>query len=389
MTAEIISVGSELLTGTVVNTNAAFLAEQCVTLGFDCFYQTVVGDDKKRLEETVKTAENRSDIIFVSGGLGQAEDDITLQTIKDMYPDASAVELENHNGSANGCILEKQKKTVILLPGSPKELEPMFREQVSVYLQEKTDMIICSRTIKICGLDEKTINDSIKDLFDYNDHVVLATYAKCGEVHIRVTAKAATEKEASKLMKYVVKELKHRFNQSIYTTHEETSLEQSCVDLLLANELRISTMESCTGGMLAARLINVPGVSEVFKAGYVTYSNKAKRKVLGVKQSTLKKYSAVSEEVAREMAQGISLLTKADVTVSVTGLAGPDGGTREKPVGLVYIGCNVKGKTVVEEYHFSGDRAHVREEAVVAALTLLRKCVLEYFSEVTFGNKKG
>ena len=128
MTAEIISVGSELLTGTVVNTNAAFLAEQCVTLGFDCFYQTVVGDDKKRLEETVKTAENRSDIIFVSGGLGQAEDDITLQTIKDMYPDASAVELENHNGSANGCILEKQKKTVILLPGSPKELEPMFRE---------------------------------------------------------------------------------------------------------------------------------------------------------------------------------------------------------------------------------------------------------------------
>ena len=132
MTAEIISVGSELLTGTVVNTNAAFLAEQCVTSGFDCFYQTVVGDDKKRLEETVKTAEKRSDIIFVSGGLGQAEDDITMQTIKDMYPDASVVELENHNGSANGCILENQKKTVILLPGSPKELEPMFKEQVSV-----------------------------------------------------------------------------------------------------------------------------------------------------------------------------------------------------------------------------------------------------------------
>lgn len=389
MTAEIISVGSELLTGTVVNTNAAFLAEQCVTSGFDCFYQTVVGDDQKRLEETVKTAETRSDIIFVSGGLGQAEDDITMQTIKGMYPDASVVELENHNGSANGCILENQKKTVILLPGSPKELEPMYKEQVSVYLQEKTDMVIRSRTIKICGLDEKTINDSIKDLFDYNEHVVLATYAKCGEVHIRVTAKAATEKEALKLTKYVVKELKHRFNQSIYTTHEETSLEQSCVDLLLANDLRISTMESCTGGMLAARLINVPGVSEVFKAGYVTYSNKAKRKVLGVKQSTLKKYSAVSEEVAREMAQGISLLTKADVTVSVTGLAGPDGGTKEKPVGLVYIGCSVKGKTVVEEYHFSGDRIHVREEAVVAALSLLRKCVLEYFSEVTFGSKKG
>ena len=216
---------------------------------------------------------------------------------------------------------------------------------------------------------------------------VIATYAKCGEVHVRVTAKADREKDAVKMIKPVVKELKHRFNMNIYTTHEETSLEQSCVDLLLANNLRISTMESCTGGMLAARLINVPGVSEVFKVGYVTYSNKAKRKVLGVKQSTLKKYTAVSAEVAKEMVQGISLLTKADVTVSVTGLAGPDGGTKEKPVGLVYIGCNVKGKAVVEEYHFAGDRTHIREEAVVAALALLRKCVLEYFSEVTFGNK--
>ncbi len=387
MVVEIISVGNELLTGTVVNTNAAFLAEQCVFLGFECFYQTVVGDDKSRLQELIKTAEKRADIILINGGLGQADDDITKDSIKEVYDKATVLELENQNGLTNGFILEEQTKRIILLPGSPKELEPMFTEQVFPYLQEKTDMVIRTRTIKLCGITEKEVNDAITDLMNEEQNPFIATYDKCGEVHVRVTAKAAKEKDAVKMIKPVVKELKHRFNMNIYTTHEETSLEQSCVDLLLANNLRISTMESCTGGMLAARLINVPGVSEVFKVGYVTYSNKAKRKVLGVKQSTLKKHTAVSAEVAKEMVQGISLLTKADVTVSVTGLAGPDGGIKEKPVGLVYIGCNVKGKVVVEEYHFAGDRTHIREEAVVAALALLRKCVLEYFSEVTFGNK--
>lgn len=387
MVVEIISIGNELLTGTVVNSNAAFLAEQCVSLGFECFYQTIVGDDKSRLQEVIKIAEKRADIILINGGLGQAADDITKDSVKEVYDKATVLELENPNGPTNGLILEEKKKQIILLPGSPKELEPMFTEQVFPYLQEKTDMVIRTRTIKLCGISEVEVNDAIADLMNEEQNLLIATYAKCGEVHVRVTAKADREKDAVKMIKPVVKELKHRFNINIYTTNEETSLEQSCVDLLFANNLRISTMESCTGGMLAARLINVPGVSEVFKVGYVTYSNKAKRKVLGVKQSTLKKYTAVSAEVAKEMVQGISLLTKADVTVSVTGLAGPDGGTKEKPVGLVYIGCNVKGKAVVEEYHFTGDRTHIREEAVVAALALLRKCVLEYFSEVTFGNK--
>ena len=159
------------------------------------------------------------------------------------------------------------------------------------------------------------------------------------------------------------------------------------MDLLVANDLTISTIESCTGGLVAGRLINVPGVSEVFKAGYVTYSNKAKRKIVGVKKTTLHKYGAVSEQVASEMAKGASLLSKADVTVSVTGIAGPDGGSDEKPVGLVYIGCNVKGKITVEKFQFSGSRAKIRETAVANALVLLRKCILEYYSEVTFGKK--
>lgn len=388
MTVEIICVGTELLMGNFVNTNAAFLAEQCVTLGLKCYYQTVVGDDKKRLSETLNNAYDRADIVFVTGGMGSAEDDITKVVADQLFSNASKIVLDNTNGNAKGYILEQNKKVMILLPGSPTEMEAMFKAQVFPYLQEKNDTVICSQTVKICGMSESEVSDVIADLVKEGPNPLIAAYAKKGEVHIRVTASASTDKEANKQIKSVVKELKNRFNENIYTTHEEKSLEQACVDLLLANDLRISTMESCTGGMIAARLINVPGVSEVFKAGYVTYSNKAKRKVLGVKRSTLRKYTAVSKEVAKEMAEGVSLLTKADVTISVTGLAGPDGGTAEKPVGLVYIGCSVKGKTVVEEYHFSGDRSNIRESAVVAALTLLRKCVLEYFSEVTFGNKK-
>lgn len=422
MTVELISVGTEILLGNIVNTNGAFLAEQCASLGLSCYYQTVVGDNESRLSETVELAKSRADILIITGGLGPTRDDLTKETVakvfgktllmdehsrekiveyfhkrnkkisennwkQAMVPEG-AIALENHNGTAPGIIMEEQGKTVILLPGPPGELIPMFKEQVYPYLQTKTERIIRSQTVKVCGVGESMVETMIKDLIESQNNPTIATYAKTGEVHIRVTAAAEDEKEALKIIKPVIKELKKRFEEDIYTTHEEVTLEQSCVDLLLANELTISTMESCTGGMISARLINVPGVSEVFKAGYVTYSNKAKRKVLGVKQSTLKKHTAVSAKVAEEMAQGVSLLTKADVALSVTGIAGPDGGTEERPVGLVYIGCSVKGKTKVVEYHFSGSRMKIRESAVVAALTLLRQCVLEYFSEVTFGDGK-
>ena len=215
----------------------------------------------------------------------------------------------------------------------------------------------------------------------------MAPYAKTGEVHLRVTARAEDEKEAKKLVKPVVKELKSRFGSAVYTTEEDVTLEKAVVDLLLANELTVSTIESCTGGMLAARLINIPGVSEVFKTGYITYSNKAKRKIAGVKKGTLDKFGAVSPQTAKEMARGTALLTKADVTFSITGIAGPDGGTAEKPVGLIYMGCYVCGTTHVKEFHFSGNRAKIRETAVSAALTMMRQCILEYYSQKTFGKK--
>ncbi len=417
MVVEIVSVGTEILLGNIVNTNAAFLAEKCANLGLSCYYQTVVGDNEERLLDTIKTARGRSDIIIFTGGLGPTQDDLTKETVakafdkllvmddnsrkrlreyfekrgkkisdnnwkQAMVPEGSIV-LDNDNGTAPGIILEADNKVLILLPGPPNELIPLFNEKVEPYLKKKTNSVIVSKVVKICGVGESMAETMIEDLISGQTNPTIATYAKTGEVHIRVTAFAETEKAANKLIKPVVTELKDRFQLSVYTTKEEVTLEESIVDLLVANGLTISTIESCTGGMVAARLINVHGVSEVFKAGYVTYSNKAKRKVLGVNRATLKKYTAVSAEVAKEMAKGVSLVTKADVTVSVTGYAGPDSAP-DKPVGLVYIGCNVKGKVEVEEYHFSGSRAKIRENATVAALALLRQCVLKYYSEVTF-----
>ena len=245
--------------------------------------------------------------------------------------------------------------------------------------------VIRSQMVKICGVGESRVETQIQDLIDAQTNPTMATYAKTGEVHIRVTAAAESRKAAMKLIKPLVKELKARFGNDIYSTEEETTLEKAVADLLQANDLTVTCAESCTGGMLSARLVNVPGVSQVYKAGLVTYSNKAKRKILNVKKSTLHKHGAVSPKTAEEMAKGAAVFAKADVAVAVTGIAGPDGGTEEKPVGLVYIACSVKGEVTVKKYQFSGNRGKIRESAAAAALTLMRSCILEYFSKVTFG----
>ena len=418
MTVELISVGTELLLGNIVNTNAAYLAEQCAGMGLSCFYQTVVGDNEERLAQTLKTALERSDIVILSGGLGPTQDDLTKETaagvlgkklrmdghskkrlqeyfakrkmeITDnnwkqaMVPE-DAIVIDNENGTAPGIIMEEGGKRVILLPGPPGELIPMFEGAVYPYLAGVEPGVIYSQTVKLCGIGESKAETVAADLISGQENPTIAPYAKTGEVHFRITAKASAEKEAKKLIKPVVKELKNRFGMNVYTTNEKVTLEQAVVDLLLANRLTVTTAESCTGGLLSARLTSVPGVSEVFKSGQVTYSNKAKHKLLGVKKPSLDKYGAVSENVAKEMAKGAAAPSRADVAVAITGIAGPDGGSSEKPVGLVYIACNVRGKTKVKSWHFSGNRTKVRENSVVAALTLMRQCILEYYSEVTF-----
>ncbi|MFG6356709.1 MAG: competence/damage-inducible protein A [Acetatifactor sp.] len=421
MTVELICVGTELLLGNIVNTNAAYLAEKCASLGLSCYYQTVVGDNEKRLEETLRAAIKRSQVVILSGGLGPTEDDLTKEVasrvmgrelvedadsrkcIEDFFASRGSVPTENNwkqalipqgglvlpnpNGTAPGVIIPEKDTHIVLLPGPPHELKPMFENHVMPYLMKLEPGLICSQTVKVCGIGESKVETLLMDLIDGQDNPTLATYAKTGEVHIRVTAKAGSEKEARRLIKPVVKEIKSRMGSNIYTTEEDVTLERAVVELLLANKLTVTCAESCTGGLLSARLINVPGVSEVYKSGYVTYSNKAKRKLLGVKKSTLSKYGAVSAQTAEEMARGLAFVSKGDVAVSVTGLAGPDGGTEEKPVGLVYIACSVKGDVTVKEYHFSGNRQTIREAAVSAALTLMRGCILEYYSEITFGKK--
>ena len=426
MIAEIVSVGTELLLGNIVNTNAAFLAEKCAILGISCFYQQVVGDNEDRLADALRLALSRSDLIIMSGGLGPTEDDLSKETaakvmnkklvmhepskkaIQDyfdkkygtkntkipennwkqaMLPEDATV-LDNPNGTAPGMIISDDNgKHIILMPGPPNEMKPMFEDLVEPFLQKLEPGIIFSKTVKECGIGESTAEEMIRDMIDSQTNPTIATYAKTGEVHLRVTAKAEDEKEAKRLIKPVIKELKERFGNYIYTTDENVTLEKSVIDLLNGNKLTVCTAESCTGGMVASRLINVPGASDVFKSGYITYSNKAKHRMLGVRKSTLDKYSAVSEQTAREMAKGASVVSRADVTLAVTGLAGPGGGTEEQPVGLVYIACFVCGKTEVRKCNFSGSREKIRESSTAAALELLRECVLEYYSEVTFGKK--
>lgn len=422
MVVELISVGTEILLGNIVNTNAAYLAEQCAGLGLSCYYQDVVGDNAERLYGTISTALSRADILLISGGLGPTQDDLTKEVaakvlgkplylheeskaalqaffaergleITDnnwkqaMMPEGCIV-VDNPNGTAPGVIMAENGKHVVLMPGPPNELIPMFEASVAPYLAGLQDGVIYSQTVKICGVGESKAETMVQDLIDAQTNPTIATYAKTGEVHLRVTARAEDEKAAKKLVKPVVKELKGRFGSHVYTTDDEVTLEKAVVDLLLANKLSLITAESCTGGLLAARLVNVPGVSDVFKGGFVTYSNKSKRRLLGIKKSLLAKYGAVSKETAREMAKGAAFVSKGDVTVAITGIAGPDGGTAQKPVGLVYIACSVCGSVTVKEYHFSGGRAKIRESTVSAALTLLRECILQYYSEVTFGGKE-
>ncbi len=422
MTVEIIAVGTEILLGNIVNTNAAYLAEKCASLGLSCYHQDVVGDNEERLADTLKLALSRADIILLSGGLGPTQDDLTKEVAakvcgrqlylhepskeairqffaqrnleitennwkQAMVPEGCIV-VENPGGTAPGIIIKENGKHVVLMPGPPGELIPMFEHSIMPYLAGLQSGVIYSQTVKICGVGESKAESMVEDLVEAQKNPTIATYAKIGEVHLRVTATAADEKEAKKLVKPVVKELKGRFGNSSYTTDNEVTLEKAVVDLLTANKLTACTVESCTGGMLSARLINVPGVSEVFKSGYVTYSNKSKRRLLGIKKNILMKHGAVSEQIAREMAKSAASLAKTDVSVSTTGIAGPDGGTEEKPVGLVYIACNVCGRVTVRECHFHGGREKIRESTVAAALSLMRECILQYYSEVTFGGRE-
>ena len=415
MITELISVGTEILLGNIVNTNSAYLSEKCALLGLNVYYQDVVGDNEGRMRDVICTALNRSDVVILTGGLGPTEDDITKEVTADLmgmpleedshsrklidkylkeyeknnpqrritknnYKQAmvpkGAIVLDNHNGTAPGLILEKKGKTAILLPGPPNEMKPMFEEYIVPYLQKNQPEIIVSQMVKISGIGESQVAEEIQDLIEKQTNPTIAPYAKTGEVHLRVTASAENEKTCKKLIKPVVKELKKRFGENVFATDESKTLEEAVIDLLKEKDLKLSLAESLTGGMIAQRIVNVSGASEVFGYGFVTYSNKAKHKCLGVKKSTLKEQGAVSAKCAREMAKGACKASGADISISVTGLAGPGGGTKETPVGTVFMGCCYEGRTIAKEFHFTGNRMRIREQTTAHALAMIRDCII-------------
>ena len=405
MKAEIITVGTEILLGDILNTNCRYLSRELAAMGIEMYYQITVGDNEERLLKTLDESLNRSDIVICTGGLGPTEDDITKEVCakyfgyelelhkpsldamierfkhmnrvptknneKQAYFPKEAYILKNDNGTAPGCIMEKESKMIVVLPGPPKEMESMFENYVKPYLSKLTDDVIESEVLRIIGVGESKVENDILDIIDSQTNPTIATYAKGYECTLRITAKAKSVEEAKELIKPMSDEMKRRFGQSLYATGE-TSIEEVVAKMLVENNLKIAVAESCTGGMVSASLINYPGISSVFMEGCVTYSNEAKMKSLGVKKETLDVYGAVSDNCAKEMASGVAARYNTNVGIATTGIAGPGGGTDEKPVGLVYFGIYINGKVISKKYVFNGDRQGVRERATRTILNDLR-----------------
>ncbi len=418
MVVELISVGTEILLGNIVNTNANYLSQKCAELGISNYYQISVGDNEERLSHVIKSALSRSDVIILTGGLGPTKDDLTKEVTaktlkKELLEDSHTKEaiqsyfarsnpngitennwkqaliiegstvVDNHNGTAPGLIVKTDEgKVVILLPGPPNELIPMFEQDIYPYLDNLQPGIFYSEMVKICGIGESKAETMITDLIDQQTNPTIAPYAKTGEVHLRVTASAASLNQAKELVKPIVDELKKRFDNNIYTINEKETLEDVVVKLLSKYHLTLSTAESCTAGLLAGRIVNVPGASTVFGEGFITYSNEAKQKYLHVESNTLEEYGAVSKETASEMALGVISTSNSNAALAITGLAGPDGGTEKKPVGLVYIACVLNGKVTVKECYFKGNRQKIRDNTVIYALNLLRNILIDEYESL-------
>ena len=368
MNAEIISVGTELLLGAVVNTDAAIVARALSELGIDLLHTCVVGDNPARLKEAVETAIRRSDLLVMTGGLGPTTDDLTKETtaaaagkqltlhqpslerIQNYFNEKRVSEnqakqawlpegchvLQNDNGTAPGCAFQAENGcTIIMLPGPPSELAPMLHNYAVPYLKQSQEFTIVSHNVHIYGRGEAPVAQMMDDLMD-GENPTLAPYANEGECYLRVTAKARTHQEADQLCQPLIDEIKRRLGGFVYSVDVD-SLEALVVQLLGEQGKTLATAESCTGGLLSKRLTDISGSSAVFHMGVTTYANQAKEQLLGVPHETLEAHGAVSPETARAMAEGIVRASGSDLGVGITGIAGPEGGTPEKPVGLIYI----------------------------------------------------
>ena len=408
MIAEILCVGTELLMGQVLNTNAQFLSRRLSALGISQYHQTVVGDNAQRLEAAYRLALSRSDVVITSGGLGPTVDDITKRVAAKvagkelvLFPEAEAMIrarfaqyhkdmpvnnmsqamftpdstlLLNAHGTAPGAIVPMgESKAVIHLPGPPIELEPMFINQVEPWLRERSGQVLVSRYIRIFGMGESEVDQRLSDL-ENGGNPTLSPYCSLGEVMLRATAGAATREEAEALLPPLLEEVQRRLGSVIYAIEEDDSgsLAKSAVEAMKARGWTVATAESLTGGLISATLVDVPGASSVVRGGFVTYQTDTKTVLLGVPAETIEEHNVVSAEVAVGMAKGARERLGVDIAVSATGLAGPDGGTPERPVGTVYLGISTAQGTYPIRLQLTGSRARIRTLAVKHAVNALR-----------------
>lgn len=406
MKAELIAVGTEILLGDIVNTDAQVISQGLSELGIDVYYQTVVGDNPTRLERVIREARERADIIITTGGLGPTLDDLTKETLarvfgkkltlheeslahirnffasigREMTPNnekqallpEGCLPLHNDWGTAPGCAFEADGTHVIMLPGPPRECEPMFRERAMPYLYKLAGGCIVSHNIRVFGLGESAMEDILHDKMAAMKNPTIAPYAKTSECFARVTAKAGSAEAAEEMLKPVVDEVVALLGESVYGVDVD-SLEQVVGDGLRTRGLTLSVAESCTGGLLSKRITDLPGASDYYKGGVCSYANEVKINVLGVSADTLAAHGAVSPETAEEMAEGVARLMGTDFGVGITGVAGPGGGTDEKPVGLVYISVWFRGARQTRRMRGSLGRDRVRNQAASTALDLIRR----------------
>lgn len=373
MNAEIICIGTELLLGHIVNTNTAFLSQKLAEAGIDVYHHVAVGDNEVRLTKAIRQSIIRSDIVITSGGLGPTVDDITAQTVANITGRKAIRWVKNNVGSAPGIIAKYRDKVIICLPGPPREIEPMFIKDIIPYLKRMagSGWVIKSRTIKSTGLAESQVNGMVKDILNLKPPTTVGIYAKLGQVDLKVMSKAMSDRQANAEIAKVEKKVRVRLRDYIFGYDDET-LEGAVGKILTDKKKTIAIAESCTGGLVSHRITNVSGSSRYFKMAVVAYSNSIKENILGVSRKLLTKYGAVSRRTALEMAKGMKYLACTDIALAITGIAGPGGGTKHKPVGLVYISLAIGNKVIVTESHFSGSREEIRFQASQVALDMIR-----------------
>ncbi len=404
--AELIAVGTELLLGSIANTDAQMLSQALAGLGINVYYHTVVGDNPQRLAQVMEQAKQRADLIITTGGLGPTCDDLTKQVVagafgrklvfheesaqrirnyfahknrpmsdnnlqQAMLPEGCTV-LDNDWGTAPGCAWEQDGITVVMLPGPPRECRAMLEHRVLPYLRDKGEGEILSRTLCLFGIGESAIEAQLRTEMESMTNPTLAPYAKEGSAELRITAKGGSRAECEALIAPVEQALRQRFGALIYGADVKDLTEVAC-KLLLEQGVTLATAESCTGGMIAQRITDLAGVSAVFKGGVVCYTNEVKRDLVGVSETLLTEYGAVSEPVCRGLAEGIRRKLGADLGLGVTGVAGPGSDDRGNPVGLIYVGLSDRAHTWVRELRLGPDRAQNRNFATLNGLDMVRR----------------